>query len=144
MYKFVKNKKLWWITSLAGLISALYGISSTFVFSVEENTNETLNGMLSGLGSVLFIIGVVLFIRDKFISDEKRKLEEIEAGDERNQQIIGKICIVGTITAILCFSVMAFLFVAIEYRIPSYISIGAMYVMLFSLSIAKMVYTKKM
>ena len=144
MYKFIKNKKIWWISSLVGLITALYGVLSTFVFGIEGHTNDMLNGMFSGFGTVLFLAGIILFIRDKTITDEKRKLDEIEANDERNRQITAKSCVVGTITAMICLGVMAFLFVAIDYRVPSYISIGSMYIILGSLGISKLIYTKKM
>lgn len=133
-----------WIGICVGVVTLAYGLISQFVLESAGDSSDMLNGMFSGFGAVLIVMGLIALIRDRLISDEKRVLEENRMNDERNHQILGKACVVSTVASVLCLGVMAFLFVALGYPVPSYISVGGMYVILITLLISTRLYAKKM
>lgn len=101
-------------------------------------------GMFSGLGGAFTAIGIVKLIHYKRTPPTKLKEEEIELNDERNIQILRISYSVANVTATVLFVVMAFVFVWLDYRIPAFISIGAIYIQMLAFFIANKYFKGKM
>lgn len=123
-----KSKGYFVVLVVIGIISFTFGILSTIVTPEDAHNLSMLSGMFTGLGAGFVAIGLVQYIRNKISSPEKLRTKEIEKTDERNIQLIRAAAAVTMSASYVIFAVLAFLFVALDYRIPAFITIGAMYV----------------
>ena len=133
-----------WILMVVGIISLIFGLITYYVQPNGADNFETLMGMFIGFGAALFVVGVIGLIRLRLMPAEKRRQIEIENNDERNKMIHAFTFQAMAIAAMLCLSVMAFLFNGLGYTVPADIVAGAIYVVLLTMIIASRVYRKKM
>lgn len=123
-----KSKGYFIVLAVIGIISFTFGILSTIVTPEDAHNLSMLAGMFTGLGAAFVTIGLVQYIRNKISSPEKLRTKEIEKTDERNIQVIRAAAAVAMSASYIIFAILAFTFVALDYRIPAFITIGAMYV----------------
>lgn len=142
--KFVKEKKVWWMITIVGIISLVFGIVCYKGLPADAHNMSMLMGMFTGLGSAFVVIGIVKLIHYKRTPADKLKIEQIELNDERNIQVLRGACTIANTVATILFAVMAFVFVALGYRIPAFISIGAMYIQLLVFIIGYRYFNSKM
>jgi hypothetical protein len=138
------RKRFWWIFIAVGVVSLVFGILSTLKFSGNNDNLSMLEGMFSGFGFGMFLVGLVMWIRLKLTPPEKLKQEEIERKDERNQQILRSAYSVSNAAAIGIFAVLAFIFAGLGYKIPAIICVGGMYVQVLTFYIAFRYFRTKM
>lgn len=144
-YKYFKrNKKIVISLIIVGIISLAFGVLTFGTLSKDDHDLSMLMGMFSGMGSAFIVMGIIFLIRIKIISPEKLKQEAIEQSDERNIQILRASFSTGNTVAIVLLAIMAFVFVWLGYRVPSFISIGAIYVDAIATLISYNYYSKKM
>ena len=142
--KFVNNKKICWLALAVGVVSFLFGIISALFLPSEEGNINMLMGMFTGFGGGIIGVAVVNFIRIKTFSPEKLKKQEIAIKDERNVQLMRISFTISSTAATILFSLLAFIFVFLNYRIPAFISVGALYIQQICFFIAYKYFSKKM
>ena len=142
--KVIKNKRAWYLLMLIGAISMAFGIIGILTEPDAAGNIAMLLGMFSGLGSAMLVISIIRVVYLRFASAAKLKADEINRNDERNVQVIRAAMTVASVAAMLILAVMAFVFVGIGYRIPAFISVGAIWMQGLIFVIAQRIYEKKM
>lgn len=142
--KSINSKKHWYMLIVIGIVTLIFGVVCFKNLPHDAQNINMLMGMFSGLGGAFTAIGVIKLIHYKRTPAEKLKKEEIELKDERNIQILRIACSVANTVATVLFALMAFIFVWLDYRIPAFISIGAMYVQVLAFYIAYKYFNAKM
>ena len=142
--KSVKSNKFWATLAIVGVITFIFGVVCAIRIPDDANNLNMLMGMFTGLGSAFAAIGIVKLIHYKRTSVTKLKEEGIELNDERNIQILRIAYSVASTIASVLFAIMAFVFVWLDYKIPAFISIGALYVQLSAFFIAYKHFSRKM
>lgn len=138
------NKQMCLIMLLVGIASLLYGLLSFLIIRPEGHSQNTLMGMFTGFGAGICAVAVFRMIREKVVSKEKLEQEEIDRQDERNVAIIRAAGTAAYYAAILLMAVLVFLFTGMGYSVPSYICLGAMYVLVGVFFVARKLLEKKM
>lgn len=141
--KLVKSNKYWKILLLVGILPLFFGVISYKTISSDAHNIAMLKGMTAGLGGAFTAIAGIKLLQNKMSPAEKLKAKEIEAKDERNIQILRISYSISNTVAVILFAVMAFLFIGLNYIIPAFISIGAMYIQVIAFFIANKYYNKK-
>ena len=133
------------IVFLVGFVTLAYGLTTHYLIPAAGiGASDHFLGMLSGAGTGLIAVAIFFFFRGKIISPEKRQQEKIEKNDERNIAIQRAALSVSAATAFFLFAFFAFLFNAMGYLTPSYLCVGAMYVLLAAYLISIKILQKKM
>ena len=138
------NKELCMAILIVGAASFLFGLLTFLIGKPESSTMNTLMGMFTGFGAGIMGVAIWQLIRAKVVSKEKLEQEEIEKWDERNIAIIRSSATAAYYAAILLMAVLIFLFMGLGYRVPSYICLGGLYVLVGVFFIARKVLEKKM
>lgn len=112
-----------------GIVSFLFGLLTFLIGKPEGHSINTLLGMFTGFGAGIIGVAVWMTVREKVLPKEKLEQEKIEQQDERNIAISRAAGLVTFYAAILIFAVLIFLFMGLGYTVPSYICLGAMYVL---------------
>lgn len=139
-----KDKSVLALLIAIGAVSCTFGIIWSFILDDEQHGLMMTAGMFTGLGAVFIAIAVVSIIKTKAMSEEKLKEEEIERKDERNIQLMRASYTVAAAVAFIIFASMAFLFMALDYKVPGFIMVGCIYVQAASVFIAHKIFEKKM
>lgn len=142
--KSMKDNRIWATLVVVGIISFVFGIIGNIGVPDEADNISTLMGMFTGVGCAFIAIGIFKLIHYKKTSAEKLKQEEIELKDERNIQLLRIACSVSNAAGYVLFAIMAFVFIALDYRIPAFICIGALYVQLLAFLISYRFYSSRM
>ena len=138
------NKHLCTLIIILGAASFLFGLLSFLIIQPETSSMNTLMGMFTGFGAGIMSVAIWQLIRAKVVSKEKLEQEEIEKWDERNIAIIRASATAAYYAGILMMAVLIFLFMGLGYRVPSYICLGGLYVLVGVFFIARKVLEKKM
>ena len=138
------NKHLCILVMILGAASFLFGLLTFLIAKPEGHSTNTLMGMFTGFGAGILGVAVWQTIRAKVVSKEKLEQEEIEKWDERNIAIIRASATAAYYAAILLMAVLIFLFMGLGYRVPSYICLGGLYVLVGVFFAARKVLEKKM
>ncbi len=138
------NRQLCTLMVIVGAASFLFGLLTFLIGKPEGSTMNTLMGMFTGFGAGLLGVAVYQTVRSRVVSKEKLAQEKIEREDERNIAIIRAAGTAAYYAAILLMAALVFLFMGLGYKAPSYICLGAMYVLVAVFLIAKKVLEKKM
>lgn len=101
-------------------------------------------GMFSGMGFAMTVLSAIALLRRKFMSLEKRKQQEIDAKDERNQQLLQAAYAVSGKIALFLLAFMAFLFAGLGDRTASFVSAGAIWVLAIAFAVGHAVVARKM
>lgn len=142
--KSVKSNNFWKILILVGIIPLVFGLVAYKTISGDTHNIAMLKGMTAGLGGAFTAIGCIKLFQNKMSPSEKLKAREIEAKDERNIQILRISYSIANTVATILFVAMTFLFIGLNYIVPAFISLGAMYIQVISFFIANKYYNKKM
>ena len=127
-----------------GIVSFLFGLLTFLIGKPDGHTTNTLLGMFTGFGAGIIGVAVWGTIREKVLPKEKLEQEKIELEDERNIAISRAAGLVTFYAAIIIFAVLIFLFMGLGYAVPSYICLGAMYVLVGIALIARKVLSARM
>jgi len=103
--KVIRNRmKLMLAMIIIGIITAAFGYGAEFYFKLS--INEQMLGVYSGMGTGLFIAGIILWNKNRLLlkNDEKLKESRLNNTDERIQEIGNK-----------------------AFRIATYAMLGALY-----------------
>ena len=138
------NKHFCILVIITGAASFLFGLLSFLIGKPESSTVNTLLGMFTGFGAGIMGVAIYQLIRAKVVSKEKLEQEEIEKWDERNIAIIRAAATAAYYAAVLLMAIMVFLFMGLVYRVPSYICLGGLYVLIGVFLAARKVLEKKM
>jgi len=138
------NKHLCMVIMILGAASFLFGLLSFLILKPEGRSVNTLMGMFTGFGAGIMGVAIWQTIRAKVVSKEKLEQEEIEKWDERNIAIIRAAATAAYYAAILLMSVLIFLFMGLGYRVPAYICMAGLYVLVGVFFIARKALEKKM
>lgn len=138
------SNKYYKILILVGITTMVFGFIIFKRISVEGHNISMLKGMFQGAGASIAGIGIVKLIQNRITPEEKLKAKEIELYDERNIQVLRVASAVANTAAILLFAILAFIFMGMNYIVPAFISIGAMYIQLLTFFIAYRYYNNKM
>ena len=138
------NKHLCTLVMILGAASFLFGLLTFLIVKPETSSMNTLMGMFTGFGAGIMGVAIWQTIRAKVVSKEKLEQEEIEKWDERNIAIIRASATAAYYAAILLIAILIFVFMGLGNRVPSYIFLGGMYVLVGVFFIARKVLEKKM
>lgn len=127
-----------------GLVSFLVGLLTFLVGKPEGETLNTFLGMLTGFGFGIMAVAVWSTVRRKVVSKEKLAQEDIDREDERNVAVTRAACTAVFYVSVLLMAALVFLFMGLGYRTPSYICLGAMYVLVLAFFVARRVVDKRM
>ena len=142
--KLLSSRPRLWIFTIVGFVSLIFSFITYYSQPVGADYYDMMAGMFAGFGVSLFAVGVIGLIRLRLMSAEKRRRIEIEINDERNKMILAFTFQATAIVAMLCMSVMAFLFVGLGYTVPAYTVAAAIYAVLLTMIVASRVYRKKL
>ncbi len=138
------SKQMGVIVVVLGIVSILLGVLGMYLIQPEEHNLSRLFGMITGAGTGVLLVAAVLTIRARVIGQEKCEQEEIDRQDERNGTLPRFAGLVGYFTAVALLAVLAFLFVALGYAVPSCFCIGSLYLLALTGFIARKVLEKRM
>lgn len=127
-----------------GIVSFLFGLLTFLIGKPEGHSINTLLGMFTGFGAGIIGVAVWMTVREKVLPKEKLEQEKIEQQDERNIAISRAAGLVTFYAAILIFAVLIFLFMGLGYTVPSYVCLGAMYVLVGVALVARKVLSARM
>lgn len=144
LFKSIKSNKYWIVISILGGITLIFGTVSHKMAPSDLHNIEMLKGMFSGVGFAFLGVGIFNLVQNKRAPAEKLKAKEIELKDERNIEILRIAYSLANIIAMALFIGMAFLFIGLDYIIPGFISLGAMFVQVTTFLLAYRYYNKKM
>ena len=139
---YKKKVNIFWI--LVGMATIGIGAAMSFVLPEEERNLMRFAGMMTGFGAGVLGVGVVRTLRDKFSSAEKLKERTIEENDERNILILRSAYTVSACAAYILFAAMSFLFTFMGDFTATWIAMGAMYIDIIVLIIARIILQKKL
>lgn len=142
--RYIRSTKIWSMLIAIGIVTLVFGIVYSQRLPQDLHSMNMLMGMFTGIGGAFAVVGTIRLIHYKRTPVDKLKKEEIERNDERNIQLSR---IAGTIannTATVLFILMIFILVWLDYRIPAFIALGALYVQLFAFIIAYRYFNGKM
>lgn len=142
--KSLKSNRYWFTLLIVGMISLLFGVVGYKSGWSSTGNEEMLLGMFTGLGAAFAATSIFRLLRRKFSSAEKLKQEEIDLKDERNIQILRVAYTVANTAASLLFAVLTFVFVWLDYRVPAFITIGALWIQAIVFFLAYIYFSKKM
>ncbi len=142
--KSMKSNKYWKILLLVGIITLIFGVVIYNVISIDGRNISMLKGMIIGVGTAFTAIGGIKLIQNKMSPSEKLKAKEIELKDERNIEILRIALSISSTAATILFVLLAFIFVAMDYILPAFMSIGAMYIHLLAFLIGHKYFNSKM
>lgn len=139
----LKKTTLFLVLAL-GVVSFAYGLL-TFLFATPEGrAANTLLGMFTGFGFGIIAVAIFRLIRERVTPKEKLEQEMIEKQDERNVAIIRAAGLVGMYAAGALLVILTFVFMGLGYRVPSFICVGGLYVVLGAFLIARHILSKRM
>ncbi len=145
MYSKIKgNKTYWYLLILAGVVSFAFGVIGSIRGLAISGNSSMLLGMFTGIGAAFIAVSIFRLIHRRFTPAKKLKEEEINLKDERNVQVLRAAYAVANMAASLLFAVMVVAFVWINYRIPAFIAVGAIWVQVVVFLISCRVLNKKM
>lgn len=144
LLKSMKNTAYWRALLLVGILTLGFALVYGQLATAPGHNVSMLKGMLVGLGSAFTAIGGIKLLKDRRISEDRRKAKEIELKDERNIEITRIALSVSSTAATLLFAVLSFVLVAMDYIIPAFMAIGAMYIQLLTQFIAYSYFSRKM
>lgn len=139
-----RNAKAYAGSIFVGIITMIFSLICFLNGSSESHNFSMLMGMFCGLGSVATVLGIIRLIHYKRTPAAKLKQEEIELKDERNVEILRIAYTVSSSAASILFAVMAFVFVGLNYIMPSFICVGALWIQILVFLIAHRYFSKKM
>lgn len=142
--KSIKSVRIWAPVVVLGIISFIFGIVGNIGVPDDADNISMLMGMFTGLGISFIAVGIFKLIHYKRSTSIKLKQEEIELKDERNIQILSSASSVANTAASAIFIIMAFIFVILDYKIPAFICIGALFVQMLVFFISYKYYSRKM
>lgn len=142
--KSVKSDRYWFTWLIVGMISLLFGVVGYKSGWSSTGNEDMLLGMFTGLGAAFAATSIYRLLHRKFSSAEKLKQEEIDLKDERNVQILRASYTIASTASSLLFAVMAFVFVWLDYRVPAFISIGALWIQAIVFFVSYTYFSKKM
>lgn len=142
--KSFKSTRYWVTIMVVGIVSLLFGIIGYKNGLSSSNNEDMLLGMFTGLGAAFAAISIYRLLHRKFSSAEKLKQEEIDLKDERNIQILKSAYSISNTAATILFAVLAFVFVWLDYRIPAFIAVGAIWVQVIVFFISYSYISRKM
>ena len=143
LFNSAKSNKYYKILVIVGLATMVFGAIVFKRISVEGLNISMLKGMFQGAGGMVTAIGLVKLIQNKISPEEKLKMKEIELKDERNIELLKIALSFSSTVATILFGILAFLFIAMDYIIPGFIAIGAMYIQMLVFYLAHKYYDKK-
>ncbi len=127
-----------------GAVSFLFGLLTFLIGKPEGHSINTLLGMFTGFGAGILGVAAYMSIRAKVVSKEKLEQEEIEQNDERNIAIGQAAGLTGFYAAFALLAILCFLFMGLDYQVPSYCCLGALYILILTVIIAKKILEKRM
>lgn len=127
-----------------GLVSFLVGLLTFLLGKPEGETLNTFLGMLTGFGFGIMAVAAWITVRRRVVSKEKLDQEAIDSEDERNVAVTRAACTAVFYVSVLLMAALVFLFMGLGYRTPSYICLGAMYVLVLAFFVARRVVDKRM
>lgn len=127
-----------------GLVSFLFGLLTFLLTDPEGHSYNTLLGMFTGFGFGIMAVAAYKAIRQKVVSRERLEQEKIDQEDERNIAILRAAGLTAYAASIAVLAVLIFLFMGLGYTVPSYVCLGAMYVLVAVFAVAKKVLGKRM
>lgn len=139
-----KSKNHFIIILFIGVISFVFGTLYYRILPDEAHNLSMLSGMFSGFGGAFIAVGLINLVRLKVTSPEKLRRKENEKNDERNVQVLRAAYTTAEVGAIILFSVMTFVFVWLDYKVPAFICVGALYVNAAIFLISYHIYNKRM
>lgn len=142
--KSVKSTRYWFTWLIVGMISMLFGIVGYKSGWSSAGNGDMLLGMFTGLGAAFAATSIYRLLHRKLSSAEKLKQEEIDLKDERNVQILRVAYTVANTAASLLFAVLTFVFVWLDYRVPAFITIGALWIQVIVFFLSYAYFSKKM
>jgi hypothetical protein len=142
--KSVKSNRYWFTWSIVGIISLLFGIVGYKSGWSSTGNGEMLLGMFTGLGAAFAATSIFRLLHRKFTPAAKLKQEEIDLKDERNVQILRAAYTIANTAASLLFAVLTFIFVWLDYRVPAFITIGALWIQVIVFFLSYTYFSKKM
>ncbi|MFA7076120.1 MAG: DUF2178 domain-containing protein [Candidatus Izemoplasmatales bacterium] len=121
-----------------GIILQIFGADN-------EGTMESLSNVLKGFGAGIIAVGVANIIRKKLLekNPQKAKLYEINENDERNIRIREKAGCATWYSTVFILAAISMTFVVLDYHVPGYISIGALFIHVGSMFVYMYIYNKK-
>lgn len=129
---------------ILGVVSFVFGLLGFLIGQPEEHHLNTLLGMFTGFGFGIGAVAVFQLIRKRVTPKEKLEQEQIEREDERNRALNASAASVGYMTAVVLLAAFSFLFMGMGNRLPSYVCILGIYVLVASYAIARRVLAKRM
>lgn len=142
--KSIKKNKYYKILILVGITTMVFGFIIFSRITSQGRNLSMLKGMFQGAGAAIAGIGIVKLIQNRITPEEKLKAKEIELYDERNIQVLRVASAIASTVAIILFAILAFVFMGMNYIVPAFISIGAMYIQIIAFYIAYKYYNNKM
>ena len=134
----------WAVVALVSVTVGLLGWIIHLQLPESAHGLSALMGMFSGMGAGFTLVAVIFMIRGKFLSPEKKRLEEIEEKDERHLQVVNAAFRIASLTATVLFVVLAAACLLMQQFTAAYICVGAIWVQQIAFIVAYKILDKRM
>jgi hypothetical protein len=138
-----KTNVYWAAVLVIGFILFLLGLASQFSYIALAPGNDMFHGLLCGMGGGMFIVGIIMLVRNRLMSPQKRREEEIGMKDERNIAVYRAAMSVAYVGAMILFLVMVVAFIWLRFTVPALIAAGASVAVVIIFLVAYVVLNKK-
>jgi hypothetical protein len=128
-----------------GIIIFVVGLLLKFLIPASDGALQALPFVLTGFGAGIIGVGVVNIFRKRMIDNnpQKAKQYDINEKDERNIRIREKAGYATWYTTLFVLSAISLTFAVLDYKVASFISIGALFIHIISLFLYIYIYNKK-
>lgn len=128
-----------------GILVFAVGLLLKHLFPASDGALQALPYALTGFGAGIIGVGVVFIFRNRMIGNDPQKAKqyEINENDERNIRIREKAGYATWYTTLFLLSAITLTFVVLDYKVASFISLGALLIHSISLYVSIYIYNKK-
>ncbi len=128
MCKGKRSNMFWAVVALVSVTVGLLGWIIHTQLPESAHGLSALMGMFSGMGAGFTLVAVFFMIRGRFLSPEKKRIEEIEEKDERHVQVLNAAFRIASLTGTALFVVLAACCLFVQQFVLAYICVGAIWV----------------
>lgn len=127
-----------------GIVIFAIGLLLNFIVAESDGISQSLTSVLIGLGAGITGGGVAGILLKKTLKNNPEKVKEYEIAekDERNVRLREKAGYSAWYISVFMLAILSLIFLIFDYKLPCFITIGALFVQILSLFVFIYIYNK--
>ena len=129
-----------------GIVIFAIGLLLNFIVAESDGISQSLTSVLIGLGAGITGGGVAGILLKKTLKNNPEKVKEYEIAekDERNVRLREKAGYSAWYISVFMLAILSLIFLIFDYKLPCFITIGALFVQILSLFVFIYIYNKRL